>query len=158
MSLLSQLHYMSQVLGIRNILNPLSFQNQYSVYGSLNSRYLMCFFEDYQEEQRQLLSRMMKALRAPSYGCVSAQLSCSEILIQNLIIRSSADKVIFFGGEWKEFLRKLGVNPFSMNRPFPLKEEVSVSCFWTYPLRDFLGSSEDVRKRKLEVFQALKNF
>ena len=150
----SRLDYTQTVLGVKNVLQPESVQQTYRIYGSLDREYLLFFCEEYNPERQQLISKMMKALNVSSYTCSSVKILHFD-LIGSLILRSSAEKVIFFGPEWESFCQKKFYQEINLNQIFSFSKCL-LTGFWTYSLSEFLGDSEVVRQKKRTAFQGLK--
>ena len=150
----SQLDYVQTVLGVKQVLQPESIQRAYRIYGSFEKDYLLLFCEEYNLERQQLISKMMKALNVSSYTCSFVKILQFD-LICNLILRSSAEKVIFFGPEWKLFCQKQFHQEICLNQVFSFSKCL-LKGFWTYSLSEFLGDSEVIRQKKRETFQGLK--
>ena len=151
----SRLDYVQNVLGVKNVLQPESVQKAYRIYGSLDQDYLLLFCEEYNQERRQLISKMMKALNVSSYTCSSIK-TLQFDLIGNFILRSSSERVIFFGPDWKVFCQKQFHQDVCLNQVFSFSKYL-LKGFWTYSLSEFLGDSEMIRQKKRETFQGLKN-
>ena len=150
----SRLDYVQNVLGVKKVLQPESVQRTYRIYGSLDQDYLLLFCEKYNPERRQLISKMMKALNVSTYTCSFVK-NLQFDLIYNLILRSSAKKIIFFGPEWKLFCQKQFHQEICLNQVFSFSKCL-LKGFWTYSLSEFLGDSEVIRQKKRETFQGLK--
>ena len=150
----SQLDYVQNVLGVKKVLQPENIQKTYRIYGSLDQEYLLLFCEEYNSERKQLISKMMKALNVSAYTCSFVK-SLQFDLIGSLILRSSAEKIIFFGSEWKLFCQKQFHQEICFNQVFSFSKYL-LKGFWTYSLSEFLGDSEVIRQKKREAFKGLQ--
>lgn len=146
--------YTKEVLGVNQIIRPTQWEDIYTLYGALHQEYLLLSYEDYTKEQQELVARIMNSINKKSYALIHMKQFQLSIL-QNLIFRSSAKKIIAFGQKWQS---QLGSNkmPFHKVFTYPISKNTQLRGMITYCLSEFLSSESSVREKKLEAFSYMK--
>ena len=160
---LSKLNYVKNVLGAKQVFRP---KGPVRVYGVLKGECLVLADEHYEDKNKDLIARIMKALKIKSYDvvCVDAlyfskqETDCLLSVVKNVIARSAGCKYIAFGSLWLEALGFGGKKaPLNQIFKFSPGAGISVKAVVTYSLSELSsGDKSQIRQRKLSAFSALK--
>lgn len=142
--------YIKEVLGVQQIIRPKEWEEFYILYGRLREEYLLLSEESYTTEHQELVFKIMQALNQKSYALLYVKKFQLSVL-HNMILRSSAKKIIAFGENWQN---QLSQNPQSENGiPFhkvftySISTHIQLKSLVTYCLSDFLSPHSQQKKR-----------
>ena len=151
---LSKLNYIKNVLGVSSVFRP---KGPVRVYGVLRGECLVLSDECYEGENKELIARVMRALKIKSYDVVcidSLYFSKQEpallfSLVKNIIARAAGCKCVAFGSLWLGVLNLEG-KKIALNQVFGLLAcpNVSVRTAVTYSLSELSsGDKDQIRQR-----------
>ena len=142
--------YIKEVLGVQQIIRPKEWEEFYILYGALQAEYLLLSEESYITEHQELIFKIMHALNQKSYALLYVKKFQLSVL-QNMIFRSSAKKIIAFGGNWQNQLRQSQQDensiPFHKVFTYSISTHIQLKGLVTYCLSDFLAPHSQQKKR-----------
>ena len=142
--------YIKEVLGVQQIIRPKEWEEFYILYGRLREEYLLLSEESYTTEHQDLVLKIMQALNQKNYTLLYVKKFQLSVL-HNMILRSSAKKIIAFGENWQKQLRQSQQDkdniPFHKVFTYSVSANIQLKGLVTYCLSDFLSPHSQQKKR-----------